>query len=121
MFEIAVIPSAVIQTRLEFLHHWTEAPEEVKFLRSLHRHELHIRVEFAQEHCDRHFEYIMEKRALDKWLADRKSTWPKRTSCEDVCNFLLGYFRRYGPNLPITIEVLEDGENGAILRTNTGA
>lgn len=105
---------AVIRTRFEGIHCWPEAPEDVKFLRTPHRHEFHVCAKMQQFHDDRDIEYILAKRALDAWLRLEQPKWPMRSSCEAMASRIIGYLRAtYGDHRTYMVSVTEDGENGA--------
>jgi len=99
-------------TRFESFHRWPDAPNEVAFLRDLHRHIFHVRAEVIVNHNDRDVEFILLGRKVAQHvqtvLCSRDtSSW----SCEHWATELvvaLGLCR---------CEVSEDGENGAVVAT----
>lgn len=104
-----------VQTRFEFEHCWPDAPDGVAFLRNLHRHEFHVCVVMEVDHDDRELEFILVKRDLDNQIEDSKQLWPTSASCEQMAFWIGGYLLgKYGER-HITVEVSEDGENGAIV------
>lgn len=105
------ITSIVVQLQREGIHCYPDAPEEVAFLRSPHRHMFHICVELQVHHDDRELEFIIVKRDLEKWL-DLNSLDYK--SCEMITKDILDYLHgRWGISNRITcVSVFEDGENG---------
>jgi hypothetical protein len=98
------------QTRFESFHCWPDAPSEVSFLKSRHRHEFHVKVYVRVNHSDRDVEFITLKRKVDETIRNLlvfdTSTW----SCEKWANEILGLIRNC-----YRVEVSEDGENGAIV------
>ena len=106
----------IINTRMEGLHQWRDCPiEEMSYLRDLHRHEFHIKVAKHVSHSDRDIEIIMFKREVENYLA-KKYFDPQYAclnfqgmSCEMIAEELLSCFSCY------SVEVLEDGENGALV------
>lgn len=106
-----------VRLRKEFMHCYPGAPEPVKFLRNMHRHELHVTVTISVNHNDRDLEFIMVKRNLDEVLSVMVKNCVPETSCEDIAQGLLEHCRQvYGHNKrSVAVEVTEDGENGAIL------
>lgn len=106
--------SIVIKARFDGMHCWENAFEEVGFLRQLHRHEFHVRIEMGVTNIDRELEFIKVKRDLQKELLCKMPRTPK-DSCEkmaiDIANYL---FNKYGER-SLKVEVLEDGENGGII------
>lgn len=107
-----------INTRLsDFIHCWPEAPEEVKFLRTPHRHELHVGVTMEVVHDDRDVEFFMLKREVDKMLAWGKDQWVERISMEQIAKDLIEALKaKYGDKF-YEVSVFEDGEVGAIVST----
>lgn len=115
---------AKVSTTFTAQHRWEDAPDEVSFLKDDHRHEFHVTVTIEQFHDDRDVEYIMFKRALDEWLAEYPAEGVSggklgEKSCEMMAKDIIEQFifdevpdamNRY-----ITVEVLEDGENGALV------
>ena len=132
----------VCQWRQEYFHKWSRAPEDPSFeyLRNLHRHELHIRVELGVFGFDREIEFIALKDDLDlflkraisgthvlppldedpknptEWGRLHGSIFRNEASCEEIASFLGEYLRRtYDDRRESLVEVLEDGENGAVV------
>ena len=96
----------------EGFHAWPEAPDEVAFLRTPHRHQFHVRAEVEVAHQDRHVEFILLKRELARACTVRCSEAREaveRWSCEQWAQWLLDTFNLY------RVEVSEDDENGAVV------
>ena len=100
-----------ITCRFAAFHFWKDAPKEHAYLRDLHRHVFHVRLEKAVEHDDRDIEFIELKTRVQKhcqsYLAIRAKV--EGLSCEQMAIRLL---ERFEADL---VEVSEDGENGAIV------
>jgi hypothetical protein len=112
----------VVRTQFEGLHHWPEAPDEVAFLRSPHRHVFHVQLELHVEHDDRELEFILVRRALDKYLATFTEVSvagvATRGSCEDIAKLVVDWAsEKYGSWRALECTVTEDGENGARVST----
>jgi 6-pyruvoyl-tetrahydropterin synthase len=111
-----------VTTTFAALHRWPDAPEPVVYLRDLHRHLFHVRVELDVQHNDREVEFLMLKDWLDSTLAvmlqrhDEKIT-PSigSTSCEAVCEALAASLTDRYPGRGCLVAVSEDGENGALI------
>lgn len=103
-------------TRFTAMHAWDDAPDEVAFLRSPHRHEFHVRLSVEVDHDDRDIEFIMLKRALDGFIAARILGTDR--SCEQYASAIRDHFAEQYPGRAITVDVSEDGENGAIVTTD---
>lgn len=103
----------IVRTRKEGIHCYPNAPQEVEFLKSPHRHEFHIEAEIEVFHDDRELEFILVKRDLDNWLSSVYNLSFK--SCEMIAKDIhthldlkWGCIKRY-----VRVDVFEDGENGA--------
>lgn len=106
-----------VTTTAEFIHSYPDAPEEVSFLRSPHRHLLHIAAEIEVFSDDRELEFILVKRDLDLYLKCLKLDTPSISSCERIGHLILEHLQiKYGDNRDITVSVSEDGENGAVIK-----
>lgn len=107
--------SIIVRTRFEALHQWPEAPDEVGFLRHLHRHEFHVTLKLEVSHGDRELEFILVKRALDQELR----TWLERKEFRHSCEWLAQYILKWASDQyeprRASCEVSEDGENGALV------
>lgn len=102
------------QTRFEGFHKWAKAPHQVKFLRDLHRHEFHVRVEVKVDHADRDVEFLILKYTVDACIAEAISTQTTvEWSCEHWATYLLNKV-----DGATKVEVSEDGENGAVVSSD---
>lgn len=105
----------------EALHRYPDAPEEVEYLKNPHRHIFKVRVDIEVHHDDREIEFIMFKHFLQGLP---KAYDLDFMSCEMLCDFFhekiceeydLNNVRDINtPPRRVTIEVSEDGENGAV-------
>lgn len=97
---------------IEGFHQWTEAPEEVKFLRERHRHIFEIYCQFEVSHEEREIEIIMQQWEIEKYLISKygKPCEFGGMSCESIAREILESFNAY------EVKVLEDGAGGAIVR-----
>lgn len=98
----------------EGIHCYPQAPEGVEFLQHPHRHIFHFRVTIAVSHNDRDIEFILFKRELEA-LYSHNVLQLDYKSCEMMAEELIGYISQNYPNRNITVEIGEDGENGATL------
>lgn len=85
---------------------------DVSFLGHPHRHIFHFRVEINTWHDDREIEFILFKRWLESLYADEILQLNSK-SCEmiavDLANAVCDKYR----GRTVTVDVSEDGENGA--------
>jgi len=88
--------------------------ESVSFLGVPHRHIFHFRVTLDVFHNDRDVEFIMFKRELEA-LYGNGTLQMDYQSCEMLAESLIEYISSKYPERKISVEVSEDGENGATL------
>jgi len=103
-----------VQFTKEGIHRYPDAPAGVEFLQHPHRHIFHFRVTVSVTHNDRDIEFILFKRELEG-LYSGGTMEVDYKSCEMLCEELISYIADKYPNRMISVEVSEDGENGAIL------
>jgi hypothetical protein len=96
------------QTRFEGFHNWPNAPKEVDFLAVNHRHEFHVKAWKNVTHEDRQTEFILFKRFVENNIKQVLHT-------NDVGHWSCETWARVIAELSLadTVEVSEDGENGA--------
>lgn len=87
---------------------------DVSFLGHPHRHIFHFRVTVSVTHNDRDIEFIQFKRELENQYKESLLEIDFK-SCEMLAEDLIGYISGKYPGRNISVEVSEDGENGAIL------
>lgn len=103
----------IVNLQYEALHNWpgvVEAmPEKthIHFLQYPHRHIFHITLEKIVLHDDRHIEIIDFKQKVLKYLDETFKGNLGHRSCEMLAEQLLKHFDC------LTVQVLEDNENGA--------
>ena len=106
--------SILVKTNFEGLHQYVGAPNEVAFLRDLHRHTFCVEAEIEVFDDDRELEFIMVKRALNKFLYTKP--FDSTASCEQMATQIIKFLEgKYG-NRHMCVTVLEDGENGGRVR-----
>lgn len=105
-----------IKTQFEGFHCWPEAPEEVKFLRDLHRHMFYVKVVIEVKDNDRELEFFILQRRINKMIVTMKEDLEKkqRMSCESMAEYLLDFLEIQYPSRKMEVEVNEDNENGSI-------
>ena len=106
----------------EGVHCWAGAPDKFDYLRALHRHMFHVRIECFVSHSDRDIEMIDFKHKateqfmlsnLEHHLANGMPFFGSK-SCEMMAENVRLALVSIGYNVP-QVEVSEDGENGAIV------
>lgn len=104
--------SIIVKNRIEGIHYYKQAPDEVSFLRHPHRHMFHTETEIEVFHDDRDLEFLMVQRTIDEILNYLELSFVS-TSCEQLAKSVIeGLVEVYGQR-KITCTVYEDGENGA--------
>lgn len=90
----------------------TGGADDVSFLGYAHRHIFHFRVEIEVWHNDRDIEFIQFKRELENLYSSNVLQLDHK-SCEMLAEELAGYITSKYTGRDLSIEVAEDGENGA--------
>lgn len=90
---------------------------DVSFLGYIHRHIFKFTVWISVNTNDRDIEFIQFKRWLEK-LYSEKTLLLDFKSCEMIAEDLYAQINARFPNRNVTIEVSEDGENGALITWN---
>ena len=106
-----------VSCNFEAVHHYPNAPDEVAFLRHPHRHIFHVKTRIEIFHDDRDLEFILVKRAIQKFISDNLSEL-NHMSCEMIANTIAWFVHNeYCQNRRrrIRISVFEDNENGAVM------
>ena len=104
----------IVRGQYEFNHRYAQAPQEVAYLRNLHRHMFNYEVELEVYHDDRELEFIMVKHDIEAYLANRQENWDERTSCEQMAKCIGQYLQmKHGFERYLSVSVFEDNENGA--------
>lgn len=88
------------------------ALESVRWLANEHRHMFHFKVAISVEHLDREIEFIIFKRWVQSLYGDGTLQLDFK-SCEMIASDLYAAINARYPNRTISIDVSEDGENGA--------
>lgn len=86
--------------------------KDVSFLGYPHRHMFHFKVMIEVYHDDRDIEFILFKRELEG-LYEGGILQLDYKSCEMIADDLAEYIQDKYPGRELTIDVSEDGENGA--------
>jgi tRNA U34 5-carboxymethylaminomethyl modifying enzyme MnmG/GidA len=102
---------ALIKTRFEGVHKYPEAAGNESFLKYPHRHIFYVEVKIEQFHDNRDIEYI----AFKRWLNTVLDSNLDYKSCEMIANELILKIQTRYPGRAITVQVLEDNENGAVV------
>lgn len=104
--------TVIARVQVEGLHCWPGAFADVTFLRYPHRHIFHIEARAAVQHADRQIEIIDLGHQLRAWLREQYGEPADfgTLSCEMIADKLMDAF-----DLQMCT-VLEDGENGAMVR-----
>lgn len=100
-----------ITTSKEMFHRYKDAPSQVDFLKSIHRHLMKFKIYIEIFHNDRDIEFFMFKRFIESVLKDLPVDVDNR-SCEMISDFIAGKIHERYDKRDIKIVVSEDGENG---------
>ena len=102
-----------ITTEKEMFHKYPNAPDEVHYLRTLHRHMMKFKVWLEVFHNDRDIEFIMFKQYVVNSLTMIDQKLGPCKSCEMISDDIYNYIKETYPNRKVMIEVSEDQENGS--------
>lgn len=102
--------------RIPGVHYW---PNAKNYLQYPHRHLFHFRVEMSVTDSDREFEFIAFGRNL-QYQTERGifGTEPVTFSCETIAEKVVRHLIEVFGDRDYTVEVSEDGENGATISRN---
>ena len=104
-----------VVNQFDALHKFKDAPEQVYYLKNIHRHTFIINSKIEVFHEDRELEFYMVKDYI-KTLLDNIETLGDNKSCENICSYVLTNLKqKYGSNRDYCISCSEDGLNMAIL------
>lgn len=95
--------------RFAGFHQWEQAPERRAYLRDLHRHLFHVRAAVDVNHEGREIEF----HDLLAFLEAECRSLTVLGSCETVATLLAERLADEYPGRRVSVEVSEDGENGA--------
>jgi len=119
--EVIALVTKSIEVKFEFegFHKWKAAPEEVSFLRDLHRHTFKVTFQSNVQHSDRDLEFILVKRELQGYTKNICELLGENASCEVFAEFFLEkFFSNHEDVLWAKCKVSEDGENAGIVEYN---
>lgn len=103
-----------VKNQFEMVHCWPEAPTNMYYLRTPHRHVMHITTHIEVSHNDRELEIIDVKHSIDYFL--HNTHFELTTSCEMLAERIIEYVHGQYGDRDVQVTVLEDGENGATVR-----
>jgi len=105
---------AIIKTSFEGYHQWVEAPNDVAFLRNIHRHLFYVELWIEQKHTQRDIEYITAKKELNN-VCQHERDLSTNQSCEDIATEIKNYYQKKYPDRKIKVYIFEDNENGTLV------
>ena len=100
--------------RRKGLHYYSTAPEDVGYLRNLHRHLFLFKVTIGVHHNDREIEFHQ----FLNWCEEQYTSGVlslDHKSCEMIAEELIALIDTRFPGRSGSVEVAEDGECGAII------
>ena len=114
--------SIVVTNNFKGYHKYEQAPENVAFLRTQHRHVFNMKTTIEVFHNERDIEFFQLQDELEnfvKFFYNRP--WEKYVdgiyigSCESLAEKVINYLHEKYPKRHARVEVWEDNENGAIV------
>jgi len=113
----------IVTTEKVGFHRFEKAPDNVKFLRNIHRHKFFIKVGIEVFHNDRELEFFTVLEKLNYYLTENKNPPMYIDSCEqlatDIYEWIQEQYKVKGKGKgkikkrKVFVEVWEDKENGA--------
>ena len=104
-----------VKNQFDDLHCYPNAPEQVNYLRNLHRHTFMLTSTIQVFHEDRELEFYMVKDFIDTIIHSLKTIQISK-SCENIASFVLTELKnKYGNNRYYKVTCSEDGWNEAII------
>lgn len=104
-----------VKTQFVGFHQYIDAPEEVAFLRSLHRHLFLVSVKIQVIDLNRELEFFIVQRKVKEIISEYEGQATQTESCEMIAEFILTRIEKQYPNREIEVSVSEDGEDYAIV------
>ena len=114
--------SIIVTNNFKGYHKYDDAPENVGFLRSVHRHVFNVRTTIEVHHNDRDIEFFQLQHHIEGYV---KMCYFKQWdtyiegiyihSCEELAENILNHLHNVYPCRRVRVEVWEDNENGAIV------
>lgn len=105
-----------VKFQFEGFHRWKDAPEEVAFLKQMHRHIFHVSCYISVTHDDRELEYFMVLKKIKTLILPFMELSEEVSSCEQKAAFICsGLINEYGVDRDYEVQVHEDGENGSLV------
>ena len=106
-----------VKNQFDDLHCYPNAPEQVSYLRSNHRHTFMLESTLQVFHEDRELEFYMVKDYIDSILVEIKGMEINK-SCENICSFVMDkLMEKYGTQRFYRISCSEDGWNKATVES----
>ena len=105
-----------IKNKFEGFHKWKDAPDEVAFLRDVHRHIFHVKTTIEVQQADRELEFFMVQHRINDIIAKFNNETMVEWSCETIGIHILKELHKLYPGRRMMCDVNEDGENGAVVR-----
>lgn len=102
-----------VTTSFTGFHRWIEAPDEVAYLRDMHRHKFNIMAAVQVDSSkDRVFEFHMFQKEVSVIVETYLNIIPNVGSCESIAKYIASELKRKVGDYKFTVMVDEDGECG---------
>lgn len=108
-----------IKTSFEAFHKYTNAPQQVAFLRNYHRHKFYVKVELSVSNEDRELEFFIIKKIIDDYLMAHLNDTYSEKSCEMFAHQIFLFITKHkalSNTETVKVTVSEDDENGASIK-----
>ena len=114
--------SIIVTNNFKGYHEYAGAPDNVGFLRSVHRHVFNVRTTIEVCHNERDIEFFQLQQHIELYVKMQYGgKLPEYLdgiyihSCEALAENILKHLHQVHPNRHVRVEVWEDNENGAIV------
>lgn len=107
----------ITSIKVEGFHNYPGAPQVCAFLRNSHRHIFHIRCWFDVQDSNREIEFITMANKIASMLNTDFGTPCQfgMMACEHIAEYIINNAKKNALPIPSKVEVLEDGDGGAIV------
>lgn len=111
----------IVTNNFKGYHKYAEAPDDVAFLRAIHRHIFNVKTTIDVFHNERDIEFFQLQNNIERFVQNNfvnSSLYISGIyilSCESLAESILNHLHENYPGRRVRVEVWEDNENGAIV------
>lgn len=111
----------IVTNNFKGYHKYSNAPDDVAFLRNVHRHVFNVKTTIDVSHNERDIEFFQLQNSIEHFVQDTFAYSSQYIagiyilSCESLAEAIVNHLRKIYPERHVRVEVWEDNENGAIV------